>query len=144
MLITAALALLMLGALSVVKKMHVDDPPRKQMSSIDIKTDPVKTVRVTPVQPDDHSRKGPAVAEITGPAKPVKKDPIDEPKAIRGPPPVRLNAQDQLRYVWIPPGAFGMGCPQKECQDENLRRRQVKISQGFWLGQTEVTVGAYK
>jgi len=141
MLVTGLLTLLVLGALLIGKKMHVDDPPRHQTSSIDVQIDPVKTVRVTPFQPDDHYRKGPAVVAIT---EPVKKDPVDEPKAIRGPRPVRLNAKDQLRYVWIPPGEFGMGCPKKECQDENLRRRQVKITQGFWLGQTEVTVGAYK
>ncbi|MFN0167032.1 MAG: SUMF1/EgtB/PvdO family nonheme iron enzyme [Bryobacteraceae bacterium] len=52
------------------------------------------------------------------------------------------NPKDKQNYVWVPAGAFRMGCKQGEpgCQSG----REVAISRGFWLGQTEVTVEAYR
>jgi formylglycine-generating enzyme required for sulfatase activity len=70
-----------------------------------------------------------------------------------GPPPpdtLRVNPKDGLKYVWIPPGGFEMGCsPDDEaCGPYHTTAEkpvhQVAITKGFWLGQTEVTVGAYK
>ena len=67
-----------------------------------------------------------------------------------------VNPQDGERYVWITPGNFQMGCSpdDRACQDEdhvgvarfaNERpRHRVVISKGFWMGQTEVTIGAYR
>jgi len=59
---------------------------------------------------------------------------------------VRVNPNDGLKYVWIPPGTFMMGCSpgDTECRDDEKPRHQVNITKGFWMGQTEVTVGAYK
>ena len=59
---------------------------------------------------------------------------------------VRENPKDGLKYVWIPPGTFMMGCSpgDNECDDNEKPPHQVTITKGFWLGQTEVTVGAYK
>jgi sulfatase modifying factor 1 len=59
---------------------------------------------------------------------------------------VRENPRDGLKYVWIPPGKFQMGCSSgdNECRNNEKPSHQVKISSGFWMGQTEVTVGAYK
>ncbi len=59
---------------------------------------------------------------------------------------VRDNLKDGLKYVWIPPGTFMMGCsPQdKECFDNEKPSHHVSISKGFWLGEADVTVGAYK
>jgi len=58
------------------------------------------------------------------------------------------NPRDGLKYVWIPPGAFMMGCSpdDNECDPENDEKpsHPVTISKGFWLGQTLVTVAAYK
>jgi formylglycine-generating enzyme required for sulfatase activity len=56
------------------------------------------------------------------------------------------NPKDGLKYVWIPPGSFAMGCSpgDKECASDEKPPHQVTITRGFWLGQTEVTVGAYK
>jgi formylglycine-generating enzyme required for sulfatase activity len=53
---------------------------------------------------------------------------------------------DGLKYVYIPPGTFMMGCSpgDSECYGDERPAHQVAISKGFWLGQTEVTVGAYK
>jgi formylglycine-generating enzyme required for sulfatase activity len=59
---------------------------------------------------------------------------------------VRENPKDGLKYAWIPPGTFKMGCSpkDKECDKAEKPSHQVIISKGFWIGQTEVTVGAYK
>jgi len=59
---------------------------------------------------------------------------------------VRVNPKDDLKYVWIPPGTFMMGCSpgDNECDGDEKPSHQVTISKGFWIGQTEVTVGAYK
>jgi uncharacterized protein (TIGR03437 family) len=63
---------------------------------------------------------------------------------------LRLNPQDVLNYVWIPAGTYTMGCSpgDSECWTEGegneTPAHSVTISKGFWMGQTEVTVGAYK
>ena len=59
---------------------------------------------------------------------------------------VKMNAKDGLKYVWIPPGTFMMGCSagDTECKDDEKPPHQVAITRGFWMGQTPVTVGAYK
>ncbi len=56
------------------------------------------------------------------------------------------NPKDGLKYVWIPPGTFRMGCSvgDTECYPAETPAIQVTIRSGFWIGQTEVTVGAYK
>lgn len=60
--------------------------------------------------------------------------------------PVRENPKDGLKYVWIPPGSFMMGCSpgDKECYENEEPSHRVTISKGFWIGQTQVTVGAFK
>jgi formylglycine-generating enzyme required for sulfatase activity len=57
-----------------------------------------------------------------------------------------LNPADGQTYVWIPPGTFAMGCSpgDGQCRDDEGPVRQVRIERGFWLGQTEVTIGAYR
>lgn len=63
---------------------------------------------------------------------------------------VKQNPRDGLLYVYIPPGEFEMGCTveQEPCSiDESPpgeKRRRVKVTRGFWMGQTEVTQAAYK
>ncbi len=59
---------------------------------------------------------------------------------------VRENPKDGLKYVWIPPGTFRMGCSpgDSECNADEKPLHSVRLSRGFWIGQTEVTVGAYK
>lgn len=51
-----------------------------------------------------------------------------------------------MMYVWIPPGTFAMGCSpsDSECYFDEKPSHTVKISKGFWMGQTVVTDGAYK
>ncbi len=59
---------------------------------------------------------------------------------------VRENPKDGLKYVWIPSGTFMMGCSpgDNECYDSEKPAHHVIITRGFWMGQTPVTVAAYK
>jgi len=59
---------------------------------------------------------------------------------------VKVNPNDGLKYVWIPPGTFMMGCSpgDTECRRWEKPSHQVTITKGFWIGQTEVTVAAYQ
>ncbi|MFN0100543.1 MAG: formylglycine-generating enzyme family protein [Bryobacteraceae bacterium] len=60
---------------------------------------------------------------------------------------MKVNPKDGLRYAYIPAGTFRMGCATSAdgpCQDDEKPAHDVQISNGFWMGQTEVTVTAYK
>ena len=67
------------------------------------------------------------------PARPAKGD-------------IKVHPKDGLRYVYIPPGAFRMGCSpgDSECRDSEKPAHPVRLTKGFWMGQTHVTVEAYK
>jgi formylglycine-generating enzyme required for sulfatase activity len=56
------------------------------------------------------------------------------------------NSRDGLKYLWIAPGDFEMGCSpgDRECRSDEKPFHRVSLSRGFWLGQTPVTVAAYK
>jgi formylglycine-generating enzyme required for sulfatase activity len=58
----------------------------------------------------------------------------------------KVNPKDGLKYVWIPPGRFTMGCSEgdTECEDDEKPAHEVTITIGFWLGQTPVTQAAYQ
>jgi len=56
----------------------------------------------------------------------------------------RENSKDGLRYVWIPPGTFMMGCsPGAQCFNDAKPSHEVTLTRGFWMGQSEVTQQAY-
>ena len=58
----------------------------------------------------------------------------------------QTNPKDGLSYVWIPPGEFWMGATPGDTEagtDEKPRHR-VRITKGFSLSETPVTVAAYK
>jgi formylglycine-generating enzyme required for sulfatase activity len=59
---------------------------------------------------------------------------------------VRQNLKDGLKYVWIPPGNFMMGCSpgDSECFGFEKPVHQVTITEGVWVAQTDVAVSAYK
>ena len=59
---------------------------------------------------------------------------------------VRANRVDGLKYVWVPHGTFVMGCSpgDDECYDFEKPPHQIALTNSFWIGQTEVTVAAYK
>lgn len=69
-----------------------------------------------------------------------------EASVAHAPGKVRVNRKDGLKYSWIPNGTFQMGCStgDDECTADEKPAHQVKISKGFWMGQTEVPVSAYK
>jgi formylglycine-generating enzyme required for sulfatase activity len=58
----------------------------------------------------------------------------------------KVNPKDQQTYVWIPPGTFSMGCSPTDpnCAADEKPAHTVEISRGFWMGQTPVTVSAWK
>jgi formylglycine-generating enzyme required for sulfatase activity len=83
---------------------------------------------------------GPAAGDVkSGP-----KDGVKSVGAAAGP--VKINPKDGLKYVWIPPGTFMMGCSPGDsgCSPHEKPPHQVTLREGFWMGATEVTVGAYK
>ena len=68
-------------------------------------------------------------------------------KSVPSPPgTVQENPKDGLKYVWIPSGTFQMGCSPGDslCTDFEKPSHRVTISKGFWIGQTEVTVEAFR
>jgi len=95
--------------------------------------------------------------EVTPPKKPAATKPtktqeakepeVQQPQNQRraAPGPVRENPKESLKYVWIAPGTFEMGCSSgdSECGSVEKPPHQVTITKGYWLGRTEVTVGAY-
>ncbi len=75
------------------------------------------------------------------------KEKVYQPPAVTiAPLEVRTNLKDGLRYVRIPSGTFQMGCSpgDGECHPNEKPAHEVRISEAFWMGQTAVTVEAYK
>jgi formylglycine-generating enzyme required for sulfatase activity len=58
----------------------------------------------------------------------------------------KINPQDGLAYVWIPPGSFQMGCSTDDshCTKNEIPAHSVTLTKGFWIGRTLVTQAAYK
>jgi formylglycine-generating enzyme required for sulfatase activity len=56
------------------------------------------------------------------------------------------NEKDRLTYVWIPPGTFTMGCVESDpnCEEDEKPAHKVKMSHGFYIGDTEATVKAFQ
>jgi formylglycine-generating enzyme required for sulfatase activity len=87
----------------------------------------------------------------------LKTENIDGTKTV-SPPPSRPPAtgtlrtgKDGLQYVWINGGTFTMGCSRladgsddPECSAQEKPAHSVTTSKGFWMGQTPVTVAAWK
>jgi formylglycine-generating enzyme required for sulfatase activity len=57
-----------------------------------------------------------------------------------------LNTADGMRYVWIQPGTFMLGCSpgDSECTADERPAQQVTIAEGFWMGQTPVTQWSFE
>ncbi|MEP7351814.1 MAG: formylglycine-generating enzyme family protein [Acidobacteriota bacterium] len=58
---------------------------------------------------------------------------------------VKVNRIDGQRYIWIPPGKFRSGCSvgDPDCFEDEFPTREITLTKGFWLGETEVTQAAY-
>ena len=71
-----------------------------------------------------------------------------EAPVTNAPPPAngetRIHPKDGLRYVYIPPGTFRMGCSSDSCSSTEKPVHEVRITKGFWMGQTPVTVQAFR
>ena len=53
---------------------------------------------------------------------------------------VWINPVDNMKFVWVPPGKITVEEP-VELGDSNIfKMKEIIFSNGFWLGQTEVTV----
>lgn len=51
----------------------------------------------------------------------------------------------KIKMVWCPPGTFTMGSPVSEAgRDPDEEQVEVTLSDGFWLGQTELTQGQWE
>ena len=60
----------------------------------------------------------------------------------------RRNAADGLAYVFVPPGRLPDGLRagrrvRREDRKDESPRHPVRLTRGFWIGQTEVTVAAF-
>jgi formylglycine-generating enzyme required for sulfatase activity len=58
----------------------------------------------------------------------------------------KVNPKDGLIYTFLPAGTFVMGCSpgDGQCNDDEKPAHRVAITKGFWIGQTTVTIGAWK
>ena len=66
--------------------------------------------------------------------------PIDRKQPYR-------NPRDKSDYAWVPGGTFEAGCREDDsaCGPDEPRRHKVTLpDEGFWMGQTEVTVKAFR
>jgi formylglycine-generating enzyme required for sulfatase activity len=56
------------------------------------------------------------------------------------------SPRDGTEYVYVPAGAYDMGCTPGDDQCDRARwpARRVAFTQGFWMARTETTVGAYQ
>jgi formylglycine-generating enzyme required for sulfatase activity len=62
-------------------------------------------------------------------------------------PPAHRAIQDlQLELIWVEPGSFTMGSPAEEPQRNKAEgpQHRVTLTQGFWLGKTEITQAQYE
>jgi formylglycine-generating enzyme required for sulfatase activity len=90
---------------------------------------------------------GVAVWKWPRPAKPVESPPLPQPVTPAAPKPQTwVNPADGLTYVRIPAGLFTMGCSpgDSDCDDNEKPAHPVRIDRDFWMGQTEVTLAAYR
>jgi formylglycine-generating enzyme required for sulfatase activity len=57
---------------------------------------------------------------------------------------VKLPGDVLIKFAYCPPGSFMMGSPTSEKDRSDVEDQvQVRISKGFWMGQTEVTQGQW-
>ena len=93
-----------------------------------------------PIAEESVSAEPPATQVDTAPVVAAQEPAIVEPGTVR------TDPKDGLEYVWIPPGRFRMGAVPRDhdSRDDEKPRHPGIIAKGLWLGESPVTVGAYK
>jgi TonB family protein len=75
----------------------------------------------------------------------LRRAPGDATSAVPDLPRSLVSSMDGQRYVWIPSGAFNMGCSpgDSDCATNEKPQHAERVAKGFWIGRTEVTQTAY-
>jgi len=140
----AGVACLLAGAGVAWRLRSHESPPMRQVQT----KSSTNQSAIVPPPPVDSQPKG-------SPNSPARKAqlPSGERSAVNDQPSVdrpaagavKTNAIDHQGYVWIPAGAFDLGCSNGDhgCDPNERPLHHVTIS-GFWIGQTEVTAEAYR
>jgi formylglycine-generating enzyme required for sulfatase activity len=58
----------------------------------------------------------------------------------------RMFASHKIKMRWCPPGTFRMGSPasDEDADDDETPQITVRLTRGYWLGQSEVTQGLWE
>jgi formylglycine-generating enzyme required for sulfatase activity len=71
--------------------------------------------------------------------------PAADPMLGKEPGQFRDDNNLEMKFIWCPPGEFTMGSPNSEVHRfQNEDQVEVTLTNGFWLGQTEVTQEQWK
>lgn len=62
------------------------------------------------------------------------------------PPQQMMNLKDGMEYRFLPNGHFLMGCVSidRDCRPDEMPQHSVTLTNGFWIGRTQVKVAAFK
>ena len=114
---------------------RVRDEPGDRFSFLGFRLAAVREVSADP-------ETAPGVAPMD---RPKTKEPINFDGGVVGQSiQIEIDQGEQMIFNFCPAGSFRMGSPPSElARSEDEEQAQVRISQGFWLGQTEVTQGQW-
>jgi formylglycine-generating enzyme required for sulfatase activity len=93
------------------------------------------------LRPGDSNDVAPVPVQVDRAVDPPKVEPDSAPALSKE----RVNEADNQKYVLIPAGRYLMGCSagDSECEEDEKPSHWITLARAFWLGQTEVTVGAF-
>ena len=106
---------------------------QQQVAATDLRPQPVIPPPGPQVEPDRGSEKPEVAVE-----EPVEAALLPKPGGV-------VTNSIGMKLVYIPAGSFMMGSSGSAAQLARvLVQHEVRISEGFWMGETEVTQGQYK
>jgi len=137
---------------AVTSELVVESSPNAQVyldDELKGQTGPDGRLKISDLKPGAHALKvslppkkdfGQSLNLVAGQAQTIQASLADSPGTVKE------NPKDGLKYAWVPPGTFMMGCSPGEtkCGPEETPPHTVRITKGFWMSQLEVPVGAYK